>query len=75
MKKIILIAITALFFNNAFAQDLPKPDYDELDKKLTNIDTTKIKSGILYERTLQFANLYNFNLSDSSNTANYNYFK
>ena len=75
MKKIMFIAILALFFNNAFAQDLPKPDYDELDKKLTNIDTTKIKSGILYERTMQLANLYNFNLSDSSNTANYNYFK
>ncbi|MDI1317712.1 hypothetical protein [Flavobacterium sp.] len=74
MKKLFFLAIVALFFNNVVAQDLPNPDYNELDKKLTEIDTTKIKSGILYERTMQLANLYNFNLSDSLNTADYSYF-
>lgn len=68
-------AIVLLFFNNVLAQDLPTPDYEELDKQLADIDTTKIISGILYERTMQLANLYNFNLSDSLNTADYNYFK
>lgn len=42
---------------------------------LKDIDTTKINTGILYERTMQLANLYNFNLSDSLNTADYSYFK
>ena len=75
MKKIFFIAISILFFNGAIAQELPTPDYNELDKQFVDIDTTKITSGILYERTAQLANLYNFNLSDSLNTANYDYFK
>lgn len=75
MKKILFMASVMLFFNSTLAQDLPNPDYDELDKMLGNIDTTKINTGILYERTIQLANLYNFNLSDSLNTADYSYFK
>lgn len=75
MKKILFMASVILFFNSLTAQNAPNPDYSELDKLLGKIDTTKITTGILYERTLQLANLYNFNLSDSLNTADYNYFK
>ena len=75
MKKILFMASVVLFFNSTVAQNLPDPDYDYLDKMLGDVDTTKINTGILYERTLQLANLYNFNLSDSLNTADYSYFK
>ncbi|WP_445453258.1 T9SS type A sorting domain-containing protein [Flavobacterium sp. 25HG05S-40] len=75
MKKNLFMAIVALFFTSAVAQKNPDSDYDELDKMLGTIDTSKINTGILYERTLQLANLYNFNLSDSLNTADYSYFK
>jgi len=75
MKKILFMASVMLFFNSVTAQITPNPNDNELDKHLGKIDTTKITTGILYERTLQLANLYNFNLSDSLNTADYNYFK
>ncbi|WP_028871671.1 hypothetical protein [Psychroserpens burtonensis] len=46
---------------------------NELDEQLSQIDTSSITSGILYERVSPFANLYNFNQSKKFNTASYSY--
>jgi hypothetical protein len=40
-----------------------------------NVNQTTITSGIIYERTLQLADLYNFNREENFNTADSNYFK
>jgi hypothetical protein len=40
-----------------------------------NVNQTTITSGIIYERTMQLVDLYNFNREENFNTAGSNYFK
>jgi hypothetical protein len=75
MKNLFFTVALLLTVWSSSAQEVENPFHNDLDKLLVDIDTSKIKSGILYERTMQLANLYNFNSSDSLNTANYKYFK
>ncbi|WP_157504957.1 hypothetical protein [Flavobacterium tegetincola] len=44
-----------------------------LDSMLVNIDQSTVRTGIIYERTYQKANLYNYNSKDYSHTAEYSY--
>jgi deoxyhypusine synthase len=71
MKKVILSIGTFLFLFNATAQ---APD-ETLDDALQNVNQSTVTSGIIYERTLQLANLYNFNKVSTFNQANFGYFK
>ena len=73
MKKIRYFFFALLFCIIAKAQTSPQPN--TLDTQLSNVTQTSVTSGIIYERTLQLANLYNFNKSSTFNTANYDYFK
>ena len=64
MKKLLFLGILFLF-PKIFSQSL-----SSLDEMLTNVNQSSVTSGIIYERTAQFANLYNFNKTSSYNTAN-----
>lgn len=46
-----------------------------LDDALININQSSVDSGIIYERTMQLANLYNFNREEGFNIAYYKYFR
>lgn len=70
MKKIILTIGITLSLWNITAQNL---EYT-LDDALENVNQSTVTSGIIYERTLQVANLYNFNREQGFDTANYEYF-
>lgn len=47
----------------------------KLDSMLVNVNTSTVTSGIIYERVAQFANLYNFNKPEYSNSSDYKYFR
>lgn len=47
----------------------------KLDSMLVNVNKSSVTSGIIYERVTQFANLYNFNKADYSNSSDYKYFR
>jgi Putative serine esterase (DUF676) len=47
----------------------------EFDLKLLSVDQSSVTSGIIYERVMQLANLYNYNKTTTFNTANFDYFK
>ncbi len=66
MKK-ILITLTGivLSLSNIKAQT------NTLDAMLVNIDLSPVTSGIIYERALPFANLYNYNQSYDTATLGY----
>lgn len=68
----ILILFSALSLK---AQTIPAGENISLDLQLVNVNQSTVTSGIIYERVLQIANLYNFNKSTTFNTANYPYFK
>lgn len=74
MKKIRYFLCAFSFCMIAKAQTSPAIT-NTLDTQLSNISQTTVTSGIIYERTLQMANLYNFNKSPTFNTANFDYFK
>lgn len=57
------------------AQTVPTGENISLDQQLTNVNQTSVTSGIIYERVISAANLYNFNKVSTFNTANYSYFK
>ena len=57
------------------AQTVPAGENISLDDQLSNVNQTSVTSGIIYERVMQIANLYNFNQSTTFNTANFSYFK
>jgi hypothetical protein len=71
MKRILLSIGIGLSLCNATAQNQEKT----LDDALVNVNQTTITSGIIYERTMQLADLYNFNREENFNTATYDYFK
>ncbi|MBR9844859.1 MAG: T9SS type A sorting domain-containing protein [Algicola sp.] len=47
----------------------------KLDSMLVNVNQSTVTSGIIYERATQFANLYNFNKPDFSDSSDYKYFR
>jgi hypothetical protein len=47
----------------------------KLDTMLVNVNKSSVTSGIIYERVAQFANLYNYNKANYSNTSDYKYFR
>lgn len=74
MKKFRYFLCAFSFCIIAKAQTSPATT-NTLDTQLSSISQTTVTSGIIYERTLQMANLYNFNKSATFNTANFDYFK
>jgi hypothetical protein len=75
MKKLLLGVVLALLFCNANAQSSGNGNQKELDYLLRDIDQSTVTSGIIYERTLQLANLYNYNREEYSNTADFSFFR
>ena len=64
-----------LFSIATHAQTIPAGENISLDQQLNNISQTSVTSGIIYERVIPIANLYNFNKVNTFNTANFPYFK
>lgn len=75
MKKINNFLWGMLFFTASYAQTIPADENISLDLQLLNISQTSVTSGIIYERVISSANLYNFNKVSTFNTANFPYFK
>jgi hypothetical protein len=71
MKRILLSIGIGLSLCNATAQNQEKT----LDDALVTVNQASVTSGIIYERVVQFANLYNFNREADFDTADYTYFK
>ena len=70
MRNLSLYAILLLLFFRTHAQN---PIQTKIDSMLVNIDQTAFTSGILYDRTVPWSSLSNFN--DSHNTSNKNHFE
>ena len=75
MKKLFFLALSMCFSIHIYAQDDGASAPKQLDSLLVNIDQTSVTSGIIYERTLQLANLYNYNRDKNSNTADFSFFR
>ncbi len=75
MKNLFYIALTFVFTIIANAQTTPAGENISLDQQLSAINQSTVTSGLIYERAVPIANLYNFNQSVQFNTANYPYFK
>jgi hypothetical protein len=75
MKKILFFIGIVLSCYNSYAQAVPNGENISLDEQLLNIPQTTVSSGIIYERVISIANLYNFNKVSTFNTANFPYFK
>jgi hypothetical protein len=75
MKKINYFLLLLLFCITTNAQTIPVGENITLDQQLTNVNQTSVSSGIIYERVMQIANIYNFNRTSTFNTANFNYYK
>jgi Secretion system C-terminal sorting domain len=70
MKK-ILFFVSFMCFINTFAQTSP------LDLQLVNVNQNTVTSGIIYERSSRFANLYEYNQIKEKphNTSDFKFFK
>ena len=76
MKKLLQIILLLLFCSNAFSQDKIKTEMNtEVDKMIEDLDKSKITSGILLERSGNFAMLSEFNSRLKDKHINYSYFK
>lgn len=75
MQKINYFLWVVLFSLVTHAQISPIGENISLDQQLTNISQSSVTSGIIYERVIPVANLYNFNKVSTFNTANFPYFK
>ena len=69
MKKAFFFNIALLCTVLTFAQTVPAGENISLDQQLSQVNQSTIISGIIYERVLQIANLYNFNKSNTFNMA------
>jgi hypothetical protein len=58
MKKINYFLLL-LFSITTNAQTIPVGENISLDQQLTNINQSSVSSGIIYERVMQIANIYN----------------
>ena len=75
MKKLFFLASCMLFSLQLMAQNESAAAPKALDSMLVDIDQSTVRTGIIYERTYQKANLYNYNSKDYSNIAEYSYFR
>jgi hypothetical protein len=75
MKNLFYIALALLFSFSINSQTTPAGENNSLDQQLSLVNQSSVTSGIIYERAVQIANLYNFNRTSTFNTANYPYFK
>lgn len=76
MKKLFFLASCCILFSlQLVAQDESAAAPKALDSMLVDIDQSSVRTGIIYERTYQKANLYNYNSKDYSHTAEYSYFR
>jgi len=75
MKKFYYFLLASTLCLEAGAQTIPAGENISLDQQLSNINQTSVTSGIIYERVIQIANIYNFNATPTFNTANFNYFQ
>ncbi|MCF6128488.1 T9SS type A sorting domain-containing protein [Flavobacterium sp. AS60] len=75
MKKLFFLAMFMLISLSINAQNEEAAQPKALDSLLTNIDKSLVTSEIIYERTLQLADLYNYNSEGYANTANFDYFR
>jgi hypothetical protein len=58
-----------------YAQTVPAGENISLDTQLSNVPQNTVTSGVIYERVITAANLYNFNKVTTFNQANFGYFK
>tara|TARA_B100000795_G_C22798541_1_gene440622 strand:- start:56 stop:3163 length:3108 start_codon:yes stop_codon:yes gene_type:complete len=70
MRNLSLYAILLLFF---FKSNSQTPLQTKVDSMLVDIDQTDFTTGILYDRTVPWASLYNFN--EGYNISNKNHFE
>ena len=83
MKKFFITGFAMITFNlsaqiiNPLALQMSSSIQatNPLDSQLITVDQSAVTSGIIYERTLPLADLYNFNRTDSSNIADFSYFR
>lgn len=75
MKKFYYFLLASTLCLETGAQTIPAGENISLDQQLSNINQTSVTSGIIYERVIQIANIYNFNATPTFNTANFNYFQ
>lgn len=75
MKNFLFSIAITLWFLSVNAQTIPAGENITLTQQLSNINQSSVTSGIIYERVIPVANLYNYNTSTNFNTANYSYFK
>lgn len=75
MKNLFHFVVALLFSFSINAQTAPAGENISLDQQLSLVNQSSVTSGIIYERAVQIANLYNFNRTTTFNTANYPYFK
>ena len=75
MKKLQHFLWVLCLYSMAHSQTAPANENISLDQQLININQSSVSSGIIYERVITVANLYNFNKVSTFNTANLPYFK
>lgn len=75
MKKFYYFLLASILCVEANSQTIPAGESITLDQQLSNINQTSVTSGIIYERVMQIANIYNFNRTANFNTANFNFYK
>lgn len=68
LYKALLLFESLLISNLSYSQTTNTTA--SLDEMLSNINQSGVTSGIIYERTVQFADLYNFNKAADYKTAN-----
>lgn len=61
MKKLFFLFSCMFLSVYIQAQDDSAAALKALDSMLVNIDQSTVRTGIIYERTYQKANLYNYN--------------
>ena len=67
MQKFYYFLLGMLFSIATHAQTIPAGENISLDQQLNNISQTSVTSGIIYERVIPIANLYNFNKVNTFN--------
>ena len=68
MKKLLTVSVV-IFILTIFNPILSQTS--DLDAMLTNVNQSSVTSGIIYERVMPFANLYNYNQAFDTATLGY----
>ena len=74
--KITILLIISLTFNFGInAQEPAKTYHEKMKILMSNLDSTKFKNNILYDKVYPLANLKAFNQNGRKDTSNYKHFK